>query len=165
MTPSLAFVDLETTGGLATRDRITEIGIIEVDAEGVREWSSLVNPGVSIPPYIEALTGITEDMVRDAPGIPELVRTTRKRSIRGARSDRSDQGGLRHSRLQATENRRGCLSALTGSVLTSGAETSSPRYQGVPSERRHAGRRHRRGNAGSGADAGAERTVRRKDRR
>ena len=40
----LAFVDLETTGATATRDRITEIGVIEVDDAGVREWSTLVNP-------------------------------------------------------------------------------------------------------------------------
>jgi DNA polymerase-3 subunit epsilon len=40
--PRLAFVDLETTGGTAATDRITEVGIIEVDEDGVREWSSLV---------------------------------------------------------------------------------------------------------------------------
>jgi DNA polymerase-3 subunit epsilon len=45
----LAFVDLETTGATATHDRITEIGIVEVDADGaVREWQ-LVNPGMRIP--------------------------------------------------------------------------------------------------------------------
>ncbi|MBC7501459.1 MAG: hypothetical protein H7315_13315, partial [Herminiimonas sp.] len=36
----LSFVDLETTGTAATSDRITEIGIVEVDENGVREWSS-----------------------------------------------------------------------------------------------------------------------------
>jgi DNA polymerase-3 subunit epsilon len=34
--PPLAFVDLETTGATATADRITEIGIVEVDEQGVR---------------------------------------------------------------------------------------------------------------------------------
>lgn len=64
----LAFVDLETTGATATRDRITEIGIIEVDADGtVREWQQLVNPDTRIPPFIEQLTGISNDMVADAP--------------------------------------------------------------------------------------------------
>ena len=53
----LVFVDLETTGATATIDRITEIGIVEVDADGtVREWQQLVNPGVRIPPFIEQLT-------------------------------------------------------------------------------------------------------------
>lgn len=66
--PALAFVDLETTGATATHDRITEIGIIEVDEDGsVREWQHLVNPGTRIPPFIEQLTGITNEMVADAP--------------------------------------------------------------------------------------------------
>ncbi|MBS1192008.1 MAG: polymerase epsilon subunit [Rhodocyclaceae bacterium] len=64
----LAFVDLETTGATATSDRITEIGIVEVDPDGsVREWQQLVNPGTRIPPFIEHLTGISNDMVADAP--------------------------------------------------------------------------------------------------
>ena len=64
----LAFVDLETTGATATSDRITEIGIVEVDADGtVREWQQLVNPGTRIPPFIEQLTGISNDMVTAAP--------------------------------------------------------------------------------------------------
>ena len=54
--PSLAFVDLETTGTRAEDDRITEIGVVRVDAEGdgvrVSEWSTLVDPGVAIPPAI-----------------------------------------------------------------------------------------------------------------
>ena len=72
--PSLAFVDLETTGTRAGDDHITEVGIVRVDADPrepgepqVREWSTLVNPGVSIPPAVQALTGITNAMVRDAP--------------------------------------------------------------------------------------------------
>jgi DNA polymerase-3 subunit epsilon len=71
--PRLAFVDLETTGGAATTDRITEVGIIEVDEDGVREWSSLVNPEVPIPPFIQSLTGITNDMVAGAPTFAELA--------------------------------------------------------------------------------------------
>ena len=71
--PRLAFVDLETTGGAATEDRVTEIGIVQVDDDGVREWSSLVNPLVHIPPFIQSLTGITDDMVRDAPTFSDLA--------------------------------------------------------------------------------------------
>lgn len=64
----LAFVDLETTGATAGEDRITEIGIVEVDADGsVREWQQLVNPGQPIPPFIEQLTGISNAMVAAAP--------------------------------------------------------------------------------------------------
>lgn len=64
----LAFVDLETTGATATVDRVTEIGIVEVDPDGsFREWQQLVNPGTRIPPFIEQLTGISNEMVADAP--------------------------------------------------------------------------------------------------
>ncbi len=73
--PSIAFVDLETTGTAPTGDRITEIGIVRVeDGELAEEWSSLVNPGCSIPEEIQALTGITNDMARAAPTFAELRR-------------------------------------------------------------------------------------------
>lgn len=73
MSPRLAFVDLETTGATATADRITEVGIIEVDDDGVREWSSLVNPEQRIPRFIESLTGISNGMVADAPPFRRLA--------------------------------------------------------------------------------------------
>ncbi len=38
MPTRLAFVDLETTGGIATHDRITEVGMVLVDRDGMREW-------------------------------------------------------------------------------------------------------------------------------
>ncbi len=76
----LAFVDLETTGATATSDRITEIGIVEVDADGaVREWQQLVNPGTRIPPFIEQLTGISNDMVADAPPFESVAAETLRR--------------------------------------------------------------------------------------
>jgi len=72
---AVVFLDLETTGATATRDRITEVGLIEVDnGRFVREWSSLVNPGMSIPPGIQALTGISNDMVAPAPRFEEIAR-------------------------------------------------------------------------------------------
>lgn len=70
----MVFVDLETTGATGTVDRITEIGIVEVNEEGeVREWSSLVNPLTPIPAFIQGLTGITDDMVADAPTFAQLA--------------------------------------------------------------------------------------------
>ena len=48
----LAFVDLETTGSSPQLDRITEIGVLLVDADGAREWSSLLNPDAPIPTSI-----------------------------------------------------------------------------------------------------------------
>ena len=69
----IVFVDLETTGGSIIHDRITEIGIIEVGPQGVSEWSTLVNPQTSIPPFIERLSGISDAMVAEAPTFAELA--------------------------------------------------------------------------------------------
>ncbi len=69
----LAFVDLETTGATASQDRITEIGIILVDESGVQEWSSLVNPETRISGFIESLTGISNEMVAEAPRFCDLA--------------------------------------------------------------------------------------------
>ena len=72
----VVFLDLETTGATATHDRITEVGLIAVDAgKFVREWSTLVNPGMSIPPAIQALTGITNSMVATAPDFAAIADT------------------------------------------------------------------------------------------
>ncbi len=69
--PRLCFVDVETTGASPVRERVTEVGVVTVDADGeqhrVQEWSTLINPGVPIPSEIQWLTGITNEMVRDAP--------------------------------------------------------------------------------------------------
>lgn len=69
----LAFVDLETTGASANRDRITEIGIVLVDDEGVREWSRLVHPQMRIPLFIERMTGISNELVAKAPRFEEIA--------------------------------------------------------------------------------------------
>jgi DNA polymerase III epsilon subunit family exonuclease len=66
---SFAVVDVETTGGGYDRgDRITEIAVVPVHQGVVGDgFSTLVNPGCPIPPRIEALTGISNAMVRGAP--------------------------------------------------------------------------------------------------
>ena len=69
----LVFVDLETSGATASQDRITEIGIILVDEHGVEEWSSLVNPETRISGFIESLTGISNEMVSEAPRFCDLA--------------------------------------------------------------------------------------------
>ncbi len=74
----LAFVDLETTGATASIDRITEIGIILVDAHGVEEWSTLINPETRISGIIEQLTGISNDMVADAPRFSDVASRVNK---------------------------------------------------------------------------------------
>jgi len=64
-------VDLETTGGSPDiGSMITEIGAVKVrGGEVLGEFQTLVNPHTSIPPFISVLTGITNSMVADAPGI------------------------------------------------------------------------------------------------
>jgi DNA polymerase-3 subunit epsilon len=69
----LACVDLETTGGNAHYNRVIEVGIVLMrDGNVVEEWSSLVNPGVRIPGNIAQFTGISNDMVADAPPFAAL---------------------------------------------------------------------------------------------
>ena len=97
----LAIVDLETTGANASWDRITEIAVIEVDGGEVSgEWSTLVNPGTAIPPAIQALTGITNDMVAGAPTFAELARGLHERlagRVVVAHNARFDYGFLRQA--------------------------------------------------------------------
>ncbi len=70
-----AVIDLETTGGLAKRDRITEVGIVLYDGTDIIEqFESLVNPERSIPPEITRITGITNDMVAEAPKFYEIAK-------------------------------------------------------------------------------------------
>lgn len=69
----LAFVDLETTGGSAAEHRITEIGVVVVNANGVSTWTTLVDPQQPIPPFIQQLTGITDAMVRGAPTFADIA--------------------------------------------------------------------------------------------
>jgi DNA polymerase III subunit epsilon len=67
-------VDIETTGGWASGNRVTEIGAVKIrNHEVVAEWHSLLNPQRTIPFKIVQLTGITNDMVRDAPLFAEIA--------------------------------------------------------------------------------------------
>jgi DNA polymerase-3 subunit epsilon len=68
-------VDIETTGGTARNERITEIAIVVHDGQQVTDtFSTLINPERSIPWNITQLTGITNDMVADAPRFYEVAR-------------------------------------------------------------------------------------------
>lgn len=66
-------VDLETTGGAET-DMITEFGAVKVRAgEVLGEFQTLVNPRAHIPALIAVLTGITNQMVAQAPGLRQVL--------------------------------------------------------------------------------------------
>jgi DNA polymerase-3 subunit epsilon len=72
--PCYVLLDLETTGGNATVDRITEIAAVRVEGGmEVARWSTLVNPGVRIPPFIQSLTGISDAMVQEAPRFEDVA--------------------------------------------------------------------------------------------
>lgn len=69
-----AVVDIETTGGYASGNGITEISIHIHDGEQVvQTWETLINPEQFIPSYIEALTGINNEMVATAPTFEEIA--------------------------------------------------------------------------------------------
>lgn len=71
---TLVALDLETTGLDPTRDAILEIGVVRFRGQRVEaEWHSLVNPGRPIPAFITQLTGITDDMVAEAPRLQEIL--------------------------------------------------------------------------------------------
>jgi DNA polymerase-3 subunit epsilon len=77
-------VDLETTGGSAQHDAITEIGAVRVrGGEVLGEFQTLVRPTGAIPPFIAVLTGITDAMVAGAPG-PRSVLPSFLEFARGA---------------------------------------------------------------------------------
>lgn len=71
-----AIIDIETTGGSARLEKITEVAIYLHDGEKITgEFVSLVNPERNIPYFITNLTGITNEMVEDAPRFFEIAKT------------------------------------------------------------------------------------------
>ena len=67
-------VDVETTGGVKGPARLTEIAIFRHDGHQVVDsFHSLVNPGCPIPPFIRHLTGISDEMVQDAPTFADVA--------------------------------------------------------------------------------------------
>lgn len=97
--PAVAFVDLETTGMAAAEDRVTDVAVVRVEDGAVSEWSTLVDPQCRIPAGIQALTGITNAMVANAPTFERIADEVAGR-IRGcvmvAHNARFDYGFLKH---------------------------------------------------------------------
>lgn len=71
-----AVVDVETTGFDPLRDRIVEVAVVQTDGNAIDgRWSSLVRPGIPIPPLAQATHGISDDDVATAPELWELLPT------------------------------------------------------------------------------------------
>lgn len=95
-------VDLETTGGSPARgSRITEVGAVKVrGGQILGEFQTLVNPDELIPAYITVLTGITNQMVVQAPRIAEVLPSFlefARGSVLVAHNARFDVGFLKHA--------------------------------------------------------------------
>lgn len=75
MSKKFAVIDIETTGGLVKRDRIIEIAIVLMEDDQITDhYSTLINPGRSIPYNITQITGINDEMVAGAPYFFEVAR-------------------------------------------------------------------------------------------
>lgn len=73
-TSTLIFIDVETTGTRATRDRITEIAALKmVEGDIVDRWTSLIYPEERIPFNITQLTGISDALLNDAPRFADIA--------------------------------------------------------------------------------------------
>lgn len=142
-----AIVDIETTGGKPSRDKITEIAIALHDGEKVVEtYETLINPETTIPFGITQLTGITQHMVADAPKFYEvakkIVEMTEK-AVFVAHNVRFDYGFIREEfkRLGFTYSRRQlCTVRLTRNTfpgLRSYSLDNLIRHFKIPFRNRH----------------------------
>lgn len=69
-----AIVDIETTGGYAENHRVTEIAIYHYDGMQITDqFHTLINPGRKIPQFITGLTGISSEMVSEAPAFEDIA--------------------------------------------------------------------------------------------
>ena len=99
MLPIITYLDLETTGATPLRDRITEIALVRFEnGVEVARWQTLVNPEQPIPPFIQQLTTINNDMVANAPlfaDVADKLMTFLEGSVLAAHNVRFDHGFLK----------------------------------------------------------------------
>lgn len=102
--PKMVLLDCETTGGRASYDRMTELALIEIcDGQVIDRWQTLLNPGMPIPPWITRLTGISDDMVADAPRFEDIADALHQRledSVIVAHNARFDYSFLKQAFLR-----------------------------------------------------------------
>lgn len=107
-----AILDLETTGGNPSRDRVIEVAVLIHNGKRVIEqYNTLVNPGRNISPFIQAFTGITNEMVSSAPyfeAISDYIASLTSDRIFVAHDVRFDYAFIKNEfkRLGLTFNRR-----------------------------------------------------------
>src|SRR5690606_37828619 len=83
-TQPAVFVDIETNGQMGAEGRIIEIAIIRVESGKITdEFQSLINPGSSVPAWIERLTGISNNDLASAPYFDDVAESI-KRIVDGA---------------------------------------------------------------------------------
>lgn len=97
---SLTFIDTETTGLSATRDRIIDIGLIRVeDGRIVDEFTTLIDPEQHVSPFILQMTGINGFDLEKAPNFAKVAKsilTFCQNSVLVAHNARFDYAFLRH---------------------------------------------------------------------
>lgn len=110
---TLIFVDVETTGTRATRDRITEIAAVKVvNGQLIDRWSSLIYPECKVPTQITQLTGISDDMLSNAPRFGQIADSLREWLGEGqlvAHNARFDYSFLRNEFKRAGQDYRAPL--------------------------------------------------------
>ncbi len=76
-----SIVDIETTGGSSRSHKIIEVAIVSFDGQQIVDtYSTLINPGKYVPPFITSLTGISNDMIEDAPSFEDVAQEILKRT-------------------------------------------------------------------------------------
>lgn len=142
-----AIVDLETTGGRADRDKVIELAIVLHDGAQILDtYSTLINPECYVPYGITQLTGITQDMVQDAPRFCEVARKVvemTEGAIFVAHNVRFDYSFLREefSRLGYTFSRKNLCTVRLSRKAFPGLPSYSLgnliRSLGIPVDNRH----------------------------
>lgn len=128
-----AVVDVETTGGAGDLNRVTEIGIVLLDGtEQVGEFHSLIDPGVPITPFVQNLTGITDEMVSGAPQFSKIAE-----EVAELLSDRIfvAHNVMFDSKIVRTEMKRCCISFDPPRLCT--VKISRRFFPGLPSYSLH----------------------------
>ena len=116
---TFCIVDLETTGGSPRHAAITEVGCVKVRrGEVVGSFQTLVNPGCAVPAFVRLLTGISNDLVDEAPPVEAVLPSFLEfagDSVLVAHNARFDVGFL-NAALE-----RGAYPRLTNAVIDTAA--------------------------------------------